>query len=111
MSVSVDAANDVYASFQIYLALARRAEGELDMRQFCADLGKLPAAAPSTATTSTRIPPAVGMGGPRPSELRALEKFVAGMTTDAIALERWDQDGDRPVRPAHITVEIFRLTR
>lgn len=59
------------------------------MRDFCSDLGDPAAYAtgPSDLIATPEGVAAGGVGGPKPSELRALQKFKGGMTTDAIALE------------------------
>ena len=66
------------------MSLVQRADTELDMREFCADLGET-SSAPILRTKGAGS--TIGPGGPRPSELKAMEKFMSGMTTDAIAME------------------------
>ena len=80
-----DAANDVCASVKIYLALMRRQPANLlEPRDFCCDLVN-DSEAVSSVVPLIEAPD--GENVPYPSQLRALEKFAAGMTAAAIAIE------------------------
>jgi hypothetical protein len=80
-----DAANDVYASLQIYLALQRVAEDQgITLRDSDYVIPR-PSSPQSSPTRSSLTP---GDANVRPSQLLAVDRFREGLTCTQIAEEK-----------------------
>ena len=94
--MDLDAANDVYASYLIYVKLAQLAQDRdiaLNLDEYSSNLGDVPYPGFGSGRTGAKLARAVGVEGPTPSQETVLGLFVAGQSVPVIASSMGIKDG------------------